>query len=168
MSVLLRPMRTEDLPQVLAWRNHPEIRRHMLTQHEITLEEHGRWFDRASQDPARRLLVIEAADGLLGYVQFSRVAQGGACDWGFYAAPGAPPGSGSQLGKAALDFAFGPLGVHKVCGQALAGNDASIRLHRKLGFREEGLLRQQQRIGATYHDLLCFGLLRQEWQTPHP
>lgn len=168
MSVLLRPMAEEDLPQVLALRNHPQIRRHMLAQHEITVEEHGRWFERASRDPARRLLVLEGTDGLLGYVQFSDVAAGGACDWGFYAAPSAPPGSGSQLGKAALDFAFGPLGVHKVCGQALAGNAGSIRLHRKLGFREEGVLRKQQRIGVEYHDLICFGLLREEWQTPHP
>lgn len=168
MSVAVRPMQAQDLPLVLAWRNHPEIRRHMLTQHEITLAEHTQWFERASRDPARRLLVIETAEGPLGYVQFSGVAAGSACDWGFYAAPGAPPGAGSRLGKAALDFAFGPLAVHKVCGQALAGNAPSIRLHRKLGFREEGILRQQHRMGNSYQDLVCFGLLREEWQTSDP
>lgn len=168
MKAVVRPLQASDLPQVLAWRNHPDVRRHMLTQHEITLDEHRQWFERASQDPARRLLVIEAGEGPLGYVQFTGVAPGSVCDWGFYAAPGAAPGAGSRLGTAALAFAFGELAVHKVCGQALAGNAPSIRLHRKLGFREEGILREQKRIADTYHDLVCFGLLRAEWQTTHP
>jgi RimJ/RimL family protein N-acetyltransferase len=59
------------------------------------------------------------------------------------------------------------LNLHKVCGQVLAGNEASIRLHLKLGFHQEGILRQQQRIGESYRDLVCFGILRQEWQAGH-
>jgi UDP-4-amino-4,6-dideoxy-N-acetyl-beta-L-altrosamine N-acetyltransferase len=164
----VRRMDRQDLPQVLAWRNRPEIRRHMLTQHEITLEEHTRWFESASKDPARHLLIAETTEGPLGFVQFTGGTPGGVCDWGFYAAPGAWPGTGSRLGTAALDFAFGELAVHKVCGQALAGNAASTRMHLKLGFREEGILRQQRRVGNTYLDLICFGLLRDEWQTSNP
>jgi UDP-4-amino-4,6-dideoxy-N-acetyl-beta-L-altrosamine N-acetyltransferase len=160
----VRVMRPDDLPQVLAWRNHPDVRRAMNTQHTITPEEHARWFESASRDPARRLLIVESAHGPIGYVQFSGVAPGASCDWGFYAVPGAPAGSGVRLGQAALAFAFGQLDVHKVCGQALGGNAASIRLHEKLGFRNEGILRQQRRIGDTYHDLVCFGLLREEWR----
>lgn len=163
-ATTVRAMQPADLPQVLAWRNDPGIRRHMLTQHEVTLEEHTRWFESASQDPTRRLLIVESQQRPIGFVQFTRVAPEAACDWGFYAAPGAPPGSGTKLGQAALAFAFSQLGVHKVCGQALAGNEGSMRLHRKLGFVQEGILREQERIGDAWHDLVCFGLLRQEWQ----
>lgn len=160
----VRPVQAADLPLVLAWRNHPDIRRHMLTRHEITLEEHLRWFEAASRDASRRLLIVETGATPLGYVQFSDVGPGAVSQWGFYAAPEAPAGSGTRLGRAALAFGFGQLELHKVCGQALAENLASIRFHHKMGFRQEGILRQQQRIAGSYHDLVCFGLLRDEWQ----
>ncbi|MEO0316127.1 MAG: hypothetical protein RI928_2583 [Pseudomonadota bacterium] len=160
----LRPLVEGDLEMVLAWRNRPEVRNVMLTQHEIELDEHRRWFAKAAADPTRCLLLVAVAGQPLGYVHFSGVASGGIADWGFYAAAGAPPGAGSQIGRAALDHAFAVLGVHKVCGQVLASNTASLRLHRKLGFFEEGVLREQQRLGDDYHDLICFGLLRREWR----
>lgn len=160
----LRPLVEGDLEMVLAWRNRPEVRNVMLTQHEIQHHEHRRWFLNAATDPTRCLLLVEEPGRPLGYVHFSGVESGGIADWGFYAAIGAPLGVGSQLGCAALEHAFAVLGVHKVCGQVLASNIASLRLHRKLGFTEEGVLREQQRIGDNYHDLICFGLLRDEWQ----
>jgi UDP-4-amino-4,6-dideoxy-N-acetyl-beta-L-altrosamine N-acetyltransferase len=149
---------------VLAWRNRPEVRSAMLTQHEIRLDEHRQWFEHASLDPTRCLLIAEEAGQPLGYVHFSGVAAGGVSAWGFYTAAGAPPGSGSRLGRAALDHAFNVRGVRKVCAQVLATNVASLRFHRKLGFVEEGALREQQQIEDTYYDLICFGLLRREWR----
>lgn len=152
-----------DLERVFAWRNSYAVRRYMLTQHEISMDEHRQWFEFASQDPMRRLLIVEEGDVGLGFVQFKDVAPGGVADWGFYASPEAPKGAGSRLGVAALDFAFYTLELHKVCGQALASNEASIRFHRKLGFQQEGILRHQHRIDGAYLDLICFGLLRHEW-----
>ena len=159
----IRPMTYADLETVLAWRNHPDIRRCMFTQHEFALDEHRRWFERASRDEAKRLLIVEEQGAAFGYVQFANVASGSISDWGFYAAPDAAAGAGSKLGAAALDFAFETLRLHKVCGHALGFNEASIRFHRKLGFREEGVLREQHRLGGGYADVLCFGLLQQEW-----
>lgn len=162
-AVGVRLMREDDLEGVLAWRNHPEIRRYMLTRHEISLEEHRQWFARASVDPSRRLLIVEEAGCPLGYVHFTGVAAGSSADWGFYVAPGAARGSGSKVGRAALAYAFGEAGLHKVCGQALAFNEASIRFHLKLGFQREGVLREQQCLDGIYYDLICFGLLAREW-----
>lgn len=160
----VRVVREEDLPALLDWRNRPQVRAFMLSQHEIGLDEHRAWFARASQDDRRRLLIVEDNGGPLGFVQFANVAPGGISDWGFYARPDAPKGTGRIIGAAALDHAFGDLQLHKVCGQAIAGNIASIALHRALGFAEEGVLRDQQLIGGAYHSLICFGLLEQEWR----
>jgi UDP-4-amino-4,6-dideoxy-N-acetyl-beta-L-altrosamine N-acetyltransferase len=165
-ETVVRPMCTADLPVVLAWRNHPEIRRHMLTRHEISLDEHVHWFESACLDPTRRLLVVEDAARPLGFVQLSGVLEepGAVVEWGFYAAPGALPGSGSRLGLAALSYAFDQLRVHKICGQSLGSNSASIRFHMKLGFQQEGVLRQHKRMNGRYEDLICFGLLCEEWR----
>lgn len=158
----VRPMLKSDLEQVLVWRNHPELRRYMLTQHEITRDEHLAWFERCAKDSKKCLLIAEEDGRAFGFVQFSGVAPGAAADWGFYLAPDAQKGAGVKLGMTALDYAFHTLALHKVCGQALAFNEKSIRLHRRLNFHQEGLLPRQQVDGA-YHDLICFGLLSSEW-----
>ena len=159
----IRPMNADDLVDVLTWRNHPDIRRYMLTQHEITLDEHRNWFERASKDAARGLLIVEENDHPLGFVHFSGVAPSGVAAWGFYAVPEAPKGSGRKLGITALKFAFGSLDLHKVCGQALGFNKASIHFHQILGFQQEGVLRDQHWVAGGYHDMICFGLLNHEW-----
>lgn len=153
-----------DLEKILAWRNRPDVRANMLTQHEISLAEHRQWFERSLQDQTRSLLIVEENHLQLGFVHFSGVAAGAIANWGFYAAPDVARGTGLKIGMAALAFAYETLALHKVCGQALAFNIASIRTHEKLGFRQEGTLRQQHRINDTYHDLVCFGLLQGEWQ----
>ncbi len=161
--ITLRPLVPADLPTLRAWRNHPTVRAAMFSQHEIAPDEHRAWYERLSADPSRCLLIAEAADGPFGFVQFGDVAPGGIADWGFYTRPDAPRGSGTRLCAAALDQAFGALALHKVCGQVISGNAASLALHRRLGFVEEGVLRDQKYLNGAYHSLICFGLLRQEW-----
>lgn len=160
----LRPMLESDLEQVLGWRNHPEVRRFMYTQHEISLDEHSRWFAKASKESKRHLLVFEVSGKPIGFVNINEIAAGGIADWGFYVAPEAPKGTGGELGNAALTYAFVKLGLHKVCGQAIAYNERSIGFHRRLGFTLEGTLRQHHFDGEYYHDVVCFGLLSSEWR----
>lgn len=167
----LRPMESGDLERVLGWRNHPEVRRYMYTRHEITLAEHSRWFTRSAADPERHLLIFELESTPLGFINIHQIAPGGIADWGFYAAPDAPKGTGRQLGQAALYYAFVESCLYKLCGQALAFNEASIAYHRALGFTQEGRLRDQHFDGQKHHDVICFGLLASEWaanqQTNH-
>ena len=163
-ACLIRKVTDEDLPMVLAWRNHADVRRYMFTQHEIGLDEHRNWFAKASQDPSRCLLIVEEDKHAIGYVQFSKLEEGGVADWGFYARPDASKGTGRRLGTMALNYAFGSLKLHKICGQAIASNHASIAFHQRLGFALEGVLLDQKRINGVYHSLHCFGLLSAEWK----
>jgi UDP-4-amino-4,6-dideoxy-N-acetyl-beta-L-altrosamine N-acetyltransferase len=160
---ILRVMTDADLENVLSWRNHIDVRRFMYTQHEIALEEHRRWFAAATQDNTKSLLVYEVEGIPTGFVQFTQLNTSKNADWGFYLAPDAVKGTGKYLGKSALSYAFQQRQWHKVCGQALAFNEKSIRFHLALGFRQEGVLREQHYDGAIYHNVMCFGLLASEW-----
>ncbi len=157
-------MTIQDLEQVLAWRNHENVRRFMYTQHEISLEEHTQWFERASVDANRHLLVFEVDAVSLGFINIHQIAPGGVADWGFYVAPDVPKGTGRQLGQAALRYAFTQARFHKLCGQALAYNERSIKFHLNQGFQQEGILRDQYFDGQRHHDVVCFGLIAAEWQ----
>lgn len=162
-SLSARRMCEYDLECVLAWRNHPDVRRFMLTQHEIELSEHRAWFDRVSKDEKYALLVIEENKQAVGCVIFTGAQTKATADWSFYTAPSSRPGTGKRICAAGLDFAFKELGVHKVAGQVLDFNIASIRVHQHLGFIQEGVLREHCFIDGASRDLICFGILSGEW-----
>lgn len=159
----LHPLTEADLPLVRAWRNHPDVRCQMFNNHEIGEDEHRAWFASQQADATRRLWVFRRDGQPLGFVHLNNVRPGGESEWGFYAAPGAPRGTGGALGRAALARAFQDEALHKVCGKVLATNTASLAFHRRLGFTDEGVLHQQQRADGTYHDVHCFGLLQADW-----
>lgn len=158
----VRSVTKADLPRLLAWRNHPSVRSYMYSQHEITEMEHQKWFERVLADEQRHLLVYSEHQLPVGFAQLAVTDQ--RADWGFYLSPDASKGTGTRLGFKVLDKAFFELQLHKVVGEALDFNQASIAFHQKLGFVNEGRLRDQVRINQMYHDVLCFGLLASEWR----
>ena len=155
-------MRASDLDLVLAWRNHPEVRRHMHHQQEITPAEHLGWFSHESSNGAIHLLILEVNGVPSGYVKLAELGTGSA-EWGFYAAPDASRGTGSILADAALSHAFGKLGVRDVMGHVLASNERSIALHAKMGFVREGC--STTRLDDdTPLSTICFRLVAERWK----
>ena len=159
----LRPMIVTDLESVLALRNRIEVRRYMLTQHEISIDEHLLWFERSSRNPKKKLLVLEIEKKCCGLVQFEETKYSGVTDWGFYTDPDSQKGTGKMLGRYALAYAFKNKCVYKICGQALHLNRPSIEFHKSLGFAQEGILRNHHFDGLEFHDLICFGILKSEF-----
>jgi UDP-4-amino-4,6-dideoxy-N-acetyl-beta-L-altrosamine N-acetyltransferase len=157
-------MRQSDLETVLRWRNHPAVRKCMLSQHEITMSEHRGWFERSAKDSTRALLVVEEDGLMMGCVVFTNVSCSGTAEWSFYVDPDSPAGTGRKVCEAALDFAFRELQIHKVAGQVLDFNDASIHTHLRFGFKQEGVLREHHLIGGKHLDSIVFGLLSFEWR----
>ncbi|HKI02754.1 MAG TPA: GNAT family N-acetyltransferase [Thermoanaerobaculia bacterium] len=69
---------------------------------------------------------------------------------------------GEALG-ALLGFAFGDLDLHRLEADVDPRNAASIRSLERLGFRQEGYLRERWIVNGEIQDALLFGLLRREW-----
>lgn len=67
-----------------------------------------------------------------------------------------------------LAYYFRELRYQKVTAHVYAFNEASIRLHEKLGFQLEGQLRRMIFTGGTYHDELIFGMTAEEFARAHP
>jgi ribosomal-protein-serine acetyltransferase len=65
--------------------------------------------------------------------------------------------------QALVDHAFGEWDLHRVEIRAAMQNRRSRAIPERLGFREEGVVREAERVGERYHDLAVYGLLAQEW-----
>lgn len=81
----------------------------------------------------------------------------GTAFWGFYAKPGATPGTGTRVLYQALELAFSELRLNKLSAEVLATNAVSVNLHKKVGFTQEGCFL------AQHIDIVRLGLLASEW-----
>ncbi|MEW5251338.1 UDP-4-amino-4,6-dideoxy-N-acetyl-beta-L-altrosamine N-acetyltransferase [Microbulbifer discodermiae] len=164
-AAIVRKMRKDDLEKVLLWRNDREVRKYMYSAHVIGPEEHSAWFNRVEGSPDFHALIFEFDGKPTGFVKIVRLRGSPVADWGFYLAPGARRGAGKLLGRSALSYGFKQLGLHKLCGQVLQFNERSIRLHKKLGFSQEGVLKEHYFDGSQYYSVICLRLLRDEWES---
>ena len=64
---------------------------------------------------------------------------------------------------ALLAYAFNRLELHRVEADVDPRNMNSIRTVEKLGFQQEGYLRERWQVNGEIQDALFFGLLRPEW-----
>lgn len=62
-----------------------------------------------------------------------------------------------------LRLGLGVLGLNKMEGSHYGGNTASGRVQEKCGMIREGILRQNVWAKGRWWDLVCYGILREEW-----
>ncbi|MCX4907330.1 GNAT family N-acetyltransferase [Streptomyces sp. NBC_00878] len=67
-----------------------------------------------------------------------------------------------------LRFMFAERRYHKCEARVFAHNEGSLALHRRLGFVEEGRLRDHVFLAGGHHDLVLLGLLADEFAELHP
>lgn len=160
---LLRRMAAADVERVRAWRNDESVRHHMFSRTEISPGESREWFERMSREADRHLMIFESGREPLGFVNIGPTDAVQHARWGFYVAPGAPKGTGKQLGRAALRFAFGPAELRCLCGEVLADNAASIGFHRSLGFTQRGEPTQRTLADGRTVSILTFALYARDY-----
>lgn len=162
---ILRALRQEEIELILSWRNAPEVRANMYTNHEITLEEHLAWWGNVSKSESHQYFMYEFEGRPLGVVGFTGInhRQENAT-WAFYSSPKAPKGTGSKMEFLALDYAFDRLDLHKLHCEVLAFNNSVIKLHEKFGFKVEGILREHYKAAdGCFVNIYVLGLLAHEW-----
>ncbi|WP_456271405.1 GNAT family N-acetyltransferase [Bacillus sp. AK031] len=71
----------------------------------------------------------------------------------------------SEAAEAIIEYAFEELQLYRMGAITFLGNQASQRLLKKLGFKEEGVLRGYIYQHGKSHDTYMFSLLQPEWQT---
>jgi ribosomal-protein-alanine N-acetyltransferase len=70
--------------------------------------------------------------------------------------------AGGGVGTAAVDHAFGPVGLHRIEATVRPENVASLRVLAKLGFRDEGLLQRYLEVDGAWRDHRLLAMTRDE------
>jgi RimJ/RimL family protein N-acetyltransferase len=73
-------------------------------------------------------------------------------------------GLGTEAIRLLLDYAFAERGLNRVGLSVFDFNEPARAAYEKLGFREEGRLRQALRRGDEFHDAILMSILADEWR----
>jgi UDP-4-amino-4,6-dideoxy-N-acetyl-beta-L-altrosamine N-acetyltransferase len=167
----LRDMTAADQEKVREWRNLPEVRKYMYTDHVISQEEHLGWFQRVVDDPAYKywIIVCDEEDVGVAYL-FNLDRRNQRCYWGFYlASPNVRgKGVGSVVEYSVLRYVFDELKLSKLCAEVLSFNQAVVEMHKGFGFVQEGYFRKHIVKDGTLQDIFCIAMLREEWEAKRP
>jgi len=72
-------------------------------------------------------------------------------------------GFATEAARAVLNFGFSRTQLHRIVALRFADNAASERVLQKLGFVQEGVLRQERFKDGRFRDVVTCGMLRDEW-----
>ena len=172
-SVLLRPIKRSDISYFLKWFNDPEVIQYLAMYLPMTEMAEEKYIEELGTTRARShaQFIIEVkvgtstkpigTCGLEGINSKDNHATFGIIIgekdyWG--------KGYGVEAAGLLINYGFQQLNLHRISSAAIVFNERSIKLHKKLGFQEEGRLRQVMFKNGQYHDRVEFGMLREEWR----
>ena len=135
------------------------------------LRRYRAYLDRVEKGNAYGFFVARATDdAMVGVININDVILGGfrSGSLGYYASA-AHSGRGYMTEGLALvlDQAFTALALHRIEANVQPGNEASLALVKKLGFRNEGFSPGFLKIGGVWRDHERWAMLGEEWLAAH-
>jgi RimJ/RimL family protein N-acetyltransferase len=162
--VRLVPLAEKHLDVTFQWVNDPAMMRLLGRAARVESDEHLRWFERLKQRTDCRYFSVETTDaglhvGNIWLWDINTAEQKAEVRilFGDEAARGR--GYGSEAIGLLADLAFDTMSLHRLYAYVFSINPRAKRAFEKAGFRSEGILRQDRRVGGEYVDVYLLGQL---------
>jgi RimJ/RimL family protein N-acetyltransferase len=167
-ELALCPIEDADVPQMQRWVNDQAVLYYLGFYNGLSEAQDQNWLDHMRKSTSDYVYAIRLRrdnrhignTGLHGISGRERHAEFGIsigerdC-WG--------SGYGTAAARLVVDHAFNRLNLHRVFLRVFSHNERAIASYKKLGFIEEGRLRQHQWREDGWVDTLYMGLLRDEF-----
>ncbi len=152
-GICLRPLRSDDLPLTLAWRNREEARIWFKNSAIISADMHGAWFKAYESKDSDYVFIIEAGQIPVGQASVYNIdmATGSAEIGRFLAAPEhSGKGHVNAACAALMTLCKDALSLRHLYLEVLPNNHRAIRLYEHHGFvttqRQDQLLRMERSL----------------------
>jgi RimJ/RimL family protein N-acetyltransferase len=168
-SIKLRKLSPNDFSVYHNWRNDLDVMYSTSPALDVyTLEETENLIQIMSSQPDAKGYIIEykqtgQAIGIISLIHIDTKNRSAECVldigerdmWG--------KGIGTAALSVILKYAFDELNLHRVTLQVFSFNKRAINLYQKIGFKQEGQLRQALYRGGNWHDIIMMGILSTEY-----
>lgn len=165
--IKLRKLQSNDLSLRVEWMNSPEVYETMHFVPPISIETTQAWFEKNKTAHNRIDVVFEeessgalvAMGGLTGIDYSIRKAE-----FYVFVNPNTQRmGYGTKATYLLCKYGFDVLQLHKIYLYTNESNLGAIRTYEKVGFIQEGRLREERIVCEGYEDRLYYGLLASEF-----
>ncbi|MBA7492730.1 Spermidine N(1)-acetyltransferase [subsurface metagenome] len=167
--VFLRPFSKRDLPHVQRWSTDAELRKLTGEVAPISQAEAERFYRelRADENRAWFVIVLKKGNRVIGEAGLLRMFR----PWrntdmtiiiGEKDALG--KGYGTETGHLLLDHAFRRLGFHKISVGVVGFNKRALKFWESLGFKKEGVERDEYYYDNEYSDGVMMSILEDEYR----
>jgi RimJ/RimL family protein N-acetyltransferase len=168
--LLLRPLTLADADDVHAYQSEPEVCRYIPYQprtHAEVIAFIER--NRAVLEDEGQVLTVGVelpGTGIIGdFVLFWRSREHQTGEIGWVLSPSySGRGYATEAARALLGLAFSDLKLHRVIARVDTRNDASARMCRRLGMRQEGHLVDNEWFKGEWTSEFDFAILDREWE----
>lgn len=173
-QTILRAMTKQDLAHLHRWLNDPDIMQWWDGRdHKASFDRVEARFRKSIENSDRdtiRFMIEVDRDGAarpIGMIQFGRV-QPRAKNTQIDVLIGEPEfrdaGYGTDALRAALKHIFEDLKAHRAWHTMQASNARAQKSAEKIGFKQEGVLREHDQLEGKYVDVVVYGMLASEWR----
>lgn len=172
-SVRLRPLSLTDLDNVMTWVNDPDIVGNFaaFSGKPFTRDDERLYLEKLLASSQDKVFSVERVSdshyvGQVGIHQIHAASRVGRLACIVSARSEMGQGYGSAAIRLVLDWAFKEARLHKVWLMCFKENTRARGIYSRVGFVEEGTLREEYLHKGEYHDMVRMSLLEREWLAP--
>jgi len=157
------------LPYIQKWSSDAELRRMIGEVAPMSRAETEKWYKELLGDKDRLwfVIVLKEGDRVIGEAGLLRMFRpwrntdmtiiiGERDAWG--------KGYGTEVGRLLLDYAFRRLGFHRISIGVVGFNKRALRFWESLGFKKEGVERDEYYYNNEYSDGIMMSILEDEFK----
>jgi len=178
-KVILEEIDPMNIEQLRQWRNTPEIRQWFREYRDITKDMQNKWYEERGNNtnPDHIYFQIMSKDtecitetsridkryiiGCTGLLYINWRLR--SAEFSLYLGKDRGQGKGKEALSLLCDYGFRELNLHKIWAEVYDGN-SSINLYHKIGFKDEGILRDNCFHNGKYSNSIHLSYLEDEWR----
>jgi len=180
-KIVLEEIDKSNIEQLRLWRNEPELRQWFREYRDITKDRQEQWYSERGNNSNQEHVyfqIMSLANLNSTYPLEQKIDQRyliGCCglhyidfrlrsaEFGIFLGKDKGAGKGKEALQMLCDYGFNELNLHKIWAEVYDGNE-SIHLYRKLGFEEDGILRDNYFHNGKYGNSTMMSILEDEWR----
>lgn len=172
-KVRLRAYREEDLKNAFNFVNNQAITRYLNVMRPRSMAEERAWIERAmrNDDPSVVNYAIETSDGEyvggVGLFHIELRNRSAELGIGLARVEELGRGLGTEAALLLLRHAFEEMNLHRVYLRVYDYNARAQKSYKKIGFAEEGRMREAHFRNGAWHDVVYMGILAEEFFAAH-
>ncbi len=166
-KVILKGLTKESASLIYKWVNREDLRDLTGTLYPISEYEHEEWVKKMATSNDTKLFLIcdkesDRPIGTIGLKNFNYTVRKAELFISIGESEFLSGGYGTDAVNTLSRFCFGHLNLHKIAVRVFESNQRAVRCYEKVGFKKEGVLRDEHFLNGKYEDVIVMGLLSEQ------